>query len=93
MAKQIPVIAHNPTTVVELRLAIATIAARDQTLTEEGAAVYAAMGELLGGVHEKSYVLVADVKGAAYGFGGITQEERYIFGKPASIARRLRAAG
>ena len=57
------------------------------------AAVYAAMGELLGGVHEKSYVLVADVKGAAYGFGGITQEERYVFGKPASIARRLRATG
>ena len=41
MAKQIPVIAHNPTTVVELRLALATIAARDQTLTEEGAAIYA----------------------------------------------------
>jgi 4-oxalocrotonate tautomerase len=55
------------------------------------AAVYAAMNELLGGVHQKSYVLVADVSAAAYGFGGLTQEERYIFGKPASIARRLRA--
>ena len=57
------------------------------------AAIYAAMGELLGSVHEKSYVLVADVSGSAYGYGGITQEERYVFGKPASIARRLRAAG
>src|SRR5450432_608020 len=31
------------------------------------AAVYAAMGELLDGVHEKSYVLIADVSGSAYG--------------------------
>ena len=57
------------------------------------AAIYAAMGELLGGVHEKSYVLVNQASGSAYGYGGITQEERYVFGKPASIARRLRAAG
>ena len=57
------------------------------------AATYAAMGELLGGVHEKSYVLVTQASGAAYGYGGITQEERYVFGKPQSIARRLRAAG
>jgi 4-oxalocrotonate tautomerase len=57
------------------------------------AAIYAAMGELLGGVHEKSYVLVIQASGSAYGYGGITQEERYVFGKPASIARRLRATG
>jgi 4-oxalocrotonate tautomerase len=56
------------------------------------AAIYAAMGELLGGVHEKSYVLVASPSGSAYGYGGVTQEERYVFGKPASVARRLRAA-
>jgi hypothetical protein len=45
MAKQIsePVVAHNPTSVVELRLALATLAARDRTLSEEGRAVYAAM--------------------------------------------------
>ena len=57
------------------------------------AAVYAAMGELLGGVHAASYVLITAAQAAAYGYGGITQEERYIFGKPASVARRLRAAG
>lgn len=51
------------------------------------------MGELLGGVHEKSYILIAAASGSAYGYGGITQEERYVFGKPVSIARRLRAAG
>ena len=74
------------------------ISVTDETNTKDEkaayiAAIYAAMGELLGGVHEKSYVLVADVSGSAYGFGGITQEERYVFGKPASIARRLRATG
>jgi 4-oxalocrotonate tautomerase len=56
------------------------------------AAVYAAMGELLGGVHEKSYVLVADVSGSAYGYGGITQEARYVLGKPAAVAATLPAA-
>lgn len=74
------------------------ISVTDETNTKDEkaafiAAVYATMGELLGGVHEKSYVLVANPSGAAYGYGGITQEERYVFGKPASIARRLRAAG
>jgi hypothetical protein len=37
-------------------------------------------------------VLITSANAAAYGFGGITQEERYVFGKPASIARRLRVA-
>jgi len=41
------------------------------------AAVHAAMGELLGDVAEHSYVLVADVRGSAYGYGGRTQEFRY----------------
>jgi len=74
------------------------ISITDETNTKDEksayiAAIYAAMGELLGGVHEKSYVLIAHPSGAAYGYGGITQEERYVFGKPASVARRLRAAG
>ena len=41
------------------------------------AAVHSAMGELLGGVAEHSYVHVADLRAAAYGFGGRTQEHRY----------------
>jgi len=41
------------------------------------AAVHAAMDELLGGVAEHSYVLVADVRASAYGYGGLTQEFRY----------------
>ncbi|HEV8312413.1 MAG TPA: 4-oxalocrotonate tautomerase family protein [Burkholderiaceae bacterium] len=43
-------------------------------------AVHQAMGELLGGVAEHSYVHVADLRAAAYGYGGLTQEYRYQVG-------------
>jgi 4-oxalocrotonate tautomerase len=45
------------------------------------AATFRTMGELLGKLHEESYVYVHDVHGYAYGFGGLTQERRYIAGK------------
>jgi 4-oxalocrotonate tautomerase len=45
------------------------------------AAVFARMGELLGPLHEETYLHVDEVKGDAYGFGGLTQERRYIAGK------------
>lgn len=91
-------IANTPLAAQAVRSFYLNVSITDETNTKDEkaafiAAVHAAMSDLLGGVHEKSYVLVADVSGAAYGFGGITQEERYIFGKPASIARRLRATG
>lgn len=35
-------------------------------------------GELLGPLHEESYVHVHEVRADAYGFGGLTQERRYI---------------
>jgi len=41
------------------------------------AAAHQAMGELLGGVAEHSYVHVADLRASAYGYGGLTQEHRY----------------
>ena len=41
------------------------------------AAVHQAMDELLGGVAEHSYVHVADLRASAYGYGGLTQENRY----------------
>ena len=41
------------------------------------AAVHQAMDELLGGAAAHSYVHVADLRGSAYGFGGLTQEYRY----------------
>ncbi len=39
------------------------------------------MGRLLGPLHEESYAHVHEVRGDAYGFGGLTQERRYIAGK------------
>jgi 4-oxalocrotonate tautomerase len=45
------------------------------------AAMFKRMGELLGPLHNESYAHVDEVKGDAYGFGGLTQELRYIAGK------------
>jgi 4-oxalocrotonate tautomerase len=38
---------------------------------------FAAFAELLGNLHEESYIYVQDVRATAYGFGGKTQEYRY----------------
>jgi 4-oxalocrotonate tautomerase len=38
---------------------------------------YAAFGQLLGNLHEESYIYVEDVRAASYGYGGLTQEYRY----------------
>ena len=53
------------------------------------AAVFKAFGALLGPLHEECYVLVNDVRGDAYGFGGLTQDYRYIAGK---VSARAKAA-
>ncbi|GEO12707.1 tautomerase family protein [Microvirga aerophila] len=45
------------------------------------AEVFAFMGRVLGSLHEESYVLVHEVPADAYGFGGLTQEHRYIANK------------
>lgn len=45
------------------------------------AAMFQRMGELLGPLHNETYLHVDEVKGDAYGFGGLTQERRYIAGK------------
>jgi 4-oxalocrotonate tautomerase len=44
-------------------------------------AVYAAMREILGAIHPESYILVHEVPASAYGFGGKTQEFRFIDGR------------
>jgi len=36
------------------------------------------MGPLLGPLHPESYILVREVKADAYGYGGRTQERRYV---------------
>jgi 4-oxalocrotonate tautomerase len=45
------------------------------------AAAFRTMGELLGPLHEESYIHVHDVRADGYGCGGVTQEQRYIAGK------------
>ena len=42
------------------------------------AAVFEAFARLLGDLHDESYVFVHDVRADAYGYGGQTQEARYI---------------
>lgn len=49
------------------------------------AAAFKRMGDLLGPLHNESYVHVNDVRGDAYGYGGLTQERRYIAGKLAAL--------
>jgi 4-oxalocrotonate tautomerase len=54
----------------------------DETNTKEEKATYireafAAFSQLLGNLHEESYIYVQDVRAAAYGYGGRTQEFRY----------------
>ncbi|RVD55772.1 4-oxalocrotonate tautomerase family protein [Mesorhizobium sp. M2D.F.Ca.ET.185.01.1.1] len=44
-------------------------------------AIFEAFGRLLGGVHEESYALVHEVPAAAYGYGGKSQEFRFISGR------------
>jgi 4-oxalocrotonate tautomerase len=53
------------------------------------AAVFKRMGELLGPLHNESYVHANEVRADAYGYGGQTQERRYIAGK---LGAKLSAA-
>ena len=43
--------------------------------------IFAFMRETLGPLHEISYVRVLDVPAAAWGYGGVSQEERYVRAK------------
>jgi len=42
------------------------------------AETFAALERLLGPLHPESYVHVNDVRADAYGYGGLTQERRYV---------------
>lgn len=44
-------------------------------------AIFGRFEQLLGNLHSESYILVHEVPAAAYGYGGKTQEFRYITGK------------
>src|SRR3954471_14549067 len=45
------------------------------------AAMFKRLAGILGPLHPETYLHVDEVKGDAYGFGGLTQERRYIAGK------------
>ena len=55
------------------------------------AAMFARMGELLGPLHHESYLHVNEVRGDAYGFGGLSQERRYIAGQLEAAPQRAAA--
>jgi 4-oxalocrotonate tautomerase len=55
------------------------------------AAMFKRMGELLGPLHHESYLHVDEVRGDAYGFGGLTQERRYIAGQLEAAPQRTGA--
>jgi 4-oxalocrotonate tautomerase len=44
-------------------------------------AIFERMGQILGPLHTESYALVHEVPAAAYGYGGKTQEYRFIAGR------------
>jgi 4-oxalocrotonate tautomerase len=44
-------------------------------------AIFAAFNRILGALHEESYAFVHEVPAAAYGYGGKTQEFRFISGR------------
>ena len=44
-------------------------------------AIFEAFGRILGTVHEESYAFVHEVPAAAYGYGGKSQEFRFISGR------------
>ncbi len=44
-------------------------------------AMFETMSDLLGDLHDESYLLVHEVPAHAYGYGGNTQEFRFISGK------------
>lgn len=46
------------------------------------AAAFEKMQELIGALHPESYVHVNEVRGDAYGYGGLTQNARYFAEKP-----------
>lgn len=61
----------------------------DETNTKTEKAQYireafAGFAGLLGNLHEESYIYVQDVRAAAYGYGGLTQEFRYQKAEPLS---------
>ncbi|KQR73854.1 4-oxalocrotonate tautomerase [Burkholderia sp. Leaf177] len=76
------VIAGKPLTEHKKSSFYMDIKVTDETNTKDEkaryiAGVYAGFAQILGEVHEESYIYVEDVRAASYGYGGRTQEYRY----------------
>ena len=76
------IVAGRPLSEQGLRSYFLDIRITDETNTKAEKAqyiaeVHAAFADILGPLHEESYVHVHDVRAAAYGYGGRTQEFRY----------------
>jgi 4-oxalocrotonate tautomerase len=48
--------------------------------------VFATLSDTIGGVHHESYILVHEVPAADYGYGGTTQEYRFVVGRAKPMA-------
>lgn len=75
-------VAGRPLAGEGLASAFVEVRVTDETNTKDEkarfiAAVHADLQRLLGPLHEESYIHVHDVRAAAYGYGGRTQEARY----------------
>ncbi|MFN2460494.1 MAG: 4-oxalocrotonate tautomerase family protein [Candidatus Velthaea sp.] len=55
------------------------------------ARAFAAMRRILGGTHEESYVHVHDARADPYGYGGVTQERRFIVSTAVAAHTRIPA--
>jgi 4-oxalocrotonate tautomerase len=53
------------------------------------ATTFTAMEDLISPLHGESYIHVDDVRGDAYGYEGITQNERYFFSRKSTSAKTL----
>ncbi|MBT1181208.1 tautomerase family protein [Bifidobacterium sp. CP2] len=70
---------HEATFYVEIKITEGTNTKNDKALFVQ--CTFDVMKDILGEVSEASYVVVQDVRPDSWGFGGLTQEYRYIAGK------------
>jgi 4-oxalocrotonate tautomerase len=80
-------IASRPVSELGTRAFFLEVRISDGTNTKDEKARYVAtlftdLDRLLGGVDKESYVHVNDVRADAYGYGGLTQERRYVQSRP-----------
>lgn len=76
------IIGGNTLIALEKNTFYLNITITDETNTKEEKskyieAVFKAFDDILGNLHEESYIYIQDARATAYGYGGLTQEHRY----------------